>query len=101
MEWRADGSAVATWKDTKRGAATLIVREIPSAGMRYFVRTEAPSGRTPVQHLAIKGSDNLQNFKDDVDYAKVGSFPPFSPASVWVGVGLPPRPRGSVRVDAR
>ncbi|KAH8063252.1 lipase [Aureococcus anophagefferens] len=70
VEWRADGSAVARWIGTKRGDATLVVREIPSVGMRYFLRTELRPGLPPVQHLAIKGSDNLQNFKDDVDYAK-------------------------------
>ena len=59
-----DGQGVeARWGRNTR----LVVREVPSVGMRYFVRIEK-NGPT---HVAIKGSDNARNFRDDVDYAKV------------------------------
>ena len=45
---------------------TLIVRDLPVVGMRYFVRIEDQK-----VHIAIKGSDNARNFRDDVDYAKI------------------------------
>ena len=71
VDWRADGSAVATWRATRYGDVELVVRELPAHGMRYFVRTETARSGAVAQHVAVKGSDNLRNFKDDVDYAKV------------------------------
>ncbi|KAJ8605577.1 hypothetical protein CTAYLR_000168 [Chrysophaeum taylorii] len=70
--WSEDGMGVEVrWGRTRHGeVASLVIRELPDAGMRYFVRTERKKGSVS-QHVSIKGSDNAKNFRDDVDYAKV------------------------------
>lgn len=72
VTWAVDGNGIeARWGRTKRGEhCTLVIRELADAGMRYMVRTERKDGIAR-HHVAIKGSDNAQNFRDDVDYAKV------------------------------
>lgn len=73
VHWAMDGYGLeARWGRTSKGSeCNVIVRELPEAGMRYFVRTERGADGIVRQHVSIKGSDNAKNFRDDVDYAKV------------------------------
>ncbi|KAJ1457584.1 Alpha/Beta hydrolase protein [Pelagophyceae sp. CCMP2097] len=72
VDWASNSSAAALWRGTPYGDAAVVVRELPAVGMRYFVRTEMDADGRCRQRIVIKGSDNVQNFRDDVDYAKVG-----------------------------